>query len=79
MKGLRRIHPAALLMDGLFQTFPVYEGIKTAVGIFPMTCWEFQTFPVYEGIKTASRVALLLIPCSKLSLFMKGLRRDPNR
>ena len=40
-----------------FESFPVYEGIKTLQTGEDEGIIEFESFPVYEGIKTAH------VPC----------------
>ena len=58
-----------------FESFPVYEGIKTTGDPTPHWHIRFESFPVYEGIKTALPSPQEgLSRRLKVSLFTKGLR-----
>ena len=52
-KGLRPIIKSIVNMAIEFESFPVYEGIKTARLFLVAFASVFESFPVYEGIKTS--------------------------
>ena len=59
----------------LFESFPVYEGIKTQLlQLLGYSLLPFESFPVYEGIKTVLLMHPLQLLRLKVSLFTKGLR-----